>query len=51
MLEKVNLKKKIKKSDYEEQFPKLLEKLGALQRELRDAEIPVIILFEGFRGS
>lgn len=51
MLEKVNLKKKIKKSEYEEKFAKLSEKLGALQRKLRDEKVPVIILFEGFRGS
>ncbi len=51
MLEKINLKGKIKKDAYEKQFTKLSENLGALQRELRDADVPVIILFEGFRGS
>ena len=51
MLEKIDLKKKITKKQYDEDFDKLSEKLGALQRQIRDAKIPVVILFEGFRGS
>ena len=51
MLDKVDLKKKISKSNYEKKFDKLSIKLGALQRQIRDAGVPVIVVFEGFRGS
>lgn len=51
MLEKINLKRKMSKKDYEKKFADLSVQVGALQRALRDAQIPVIIVFEGFRGT
>ena len=51
MLNNVDLSLTIDKDDYEEQFEIYADKLGYLQRKLRDLEIPVIILFEGWHGS
>jgi len=51
MLGKVDLKRKISKSTYGKKLDKLSVKLGALQRQIRDAGIPVIVVFEGFRGT
>ena len=51
MLDKIDLKTKVGKNTYNKEFAKLAVKAGALQRQLRDAKIPVIILFEGFRGT
>lgn len=51
MLEKTDSKKKVTKEAYDKKFDKLAIKLGALQRELKEAGVPVIVLFEGFRGS
>ncbi len=51
MLEKIDLEKKVSKGSYEKRLSKQFLRLGALQRELRDAGLPVIVVFEGFRGS
>jgi AMP-polyphosphate phosphotransferase len=51
VLEKIDLKIKMSKKDYEKSFDDLAIKVGALQRSIRDAEIPVVIVFEGFRGA
>lgn len=51
MLNNVDLSLTVDKDDYEEQFEIYADKLGSLQRKLRDMEIPVIILFEGWHGS
>lgn len=51
MLEKINLKKKISKKEYKKIFPSLRMKLYALQKASWDAEIPVIILFEGWDAA
>jgi polyphosphate kinase 2 (PPK2 family) len=51
MLEKINLKKKISKKEYKRIFPRLRMKLYALQKASWDAEIPVIILFEGWDAA
>ena len=51
MLNSVDLSLTVDKDDYEEQFEIYADKLGYLQRKLRDLEIPVIILFEGWHGS
>lgn len=51
MLEKIDLKKTVSKSTYDKKFDKLVLQVGALQRQLRDTGVPVIILFEGFRGT
>ena len=51
MLEKIDLKKKISKKEYKKTFPRLRMKLYALQKASWDAEIPVIILFEGWDAA
>lgn len=51
MLEKIDLKKKISKKRYKRIFPRLRLKLYALQKASWDAEIPVIILFEGWDAA
>ena len=51
MLEKIDLKQKMSKKQYEKVFDELSLKVGALQRDMRDAQIPVVIVFEGFRGT
>jgi polyphosphate kinase 2 (PPK2 family) len=51
MLEKIDLKKKISKKEYKRIFPRLRTKLYALQKASWDAEIPVIILFEGWDAA
>ena len=51
MLEKIDLNKKISKKEYKNVFPRLRMKLYALQKASWDAEIPVIILFEGWDAA
>lgn len=51
MLDKIDLKTKISKEDYTASMEEKINRLGYLQRALRDAKIPVIILFEGFRAT
>lgn len=51
MLDKIDLKTKISKGRYTELMEEEENRLGFLQRSIRDAKIPVIILFEGFRAS
>ena len=51
MLEKIDLNKKISKKEYKKIFPRLRLKLYALQKASWDAEIPVIILFEGWDAA
>ena len=51
MLDKIDLKTKLSKEEYNEKIGDEENRLGFLQRSIRDAKIPVIILFEGFRGS
>ena len=51
MLEKIDLNKKISKKQYKKIFPRLRMKLYALQKASWDAEIPVIILFEGWDAA
>ena len=51
MLNNVDLSLKADKDDYEKLFEIYADKLGYLQRKLRDLEIPVIVLFEGWHGS
>ena len=51
MLEKIDLNKKISKKEYKKVFPRLRMKLYALQKASWDAEIPVIILFEGWDAA
>ena len=49
MLNQIDLSKKTPKGTYAKQFDKKSAELGYLGRALRDAKVPVIILFEGFR--
>jgi len=51
MLEKVDLSKEIKKSDYKELIEPLSLKVGELQREIRQLGIPVIIVFQGWDAA
>ena len=51
MLEKIDLQKRMSKKDYAKKFEELSVKVGALQRDIRDAGIPVLVVFEGFRGT
>ena len=47
----IDLKTKLSKEEYNERIGDEENRLGFLQRAIRDARIPVIILFEGFRAS
>ncbi len=51
MLETVDLSQKLPKEDYKEWLPRLKEDLRVLQRQVREAGIPVVILFEGWDAS
>ncbi len=51
MLEKIDLNKTMSKQEYRESLPKLEAELGRLQRECKDLDIPVIVVFEGFGAS
>lgn len=51
MLEKVDLTKKMSKEDFKQKIPELERKIGRLQRQCRDLNIPVMIVFEGFGAS
>ena len=51
MLEKIDLKQKLKKDEYDKKMDQYGDLLGKLQRECREAKIPVIILVEGWRGA
>ncbi len=51
MLEKIDLSRKLEKEEFKKIAPLLQERLGDLQRKARDANIPVLILFEGWEAS
>ena len=51
MLEKIDLSKKMDKDTYKQVIREQSEKLGLLQRELREAGIPVMIVFEGMGAA
>ncbi|MGC6177315.1 polyphosphate:AMP phosphotransferase [Lacrimispora sp. 38-1] len=51
MLEKIDLSKKIHKETYKKTEKEQSEKLGALQRQCKEAGIPVMIVFEGMGAS
>jgi polyphosphate:AMP phosphotransferase len=51
MLEKIDLSRKLDKDEYRKIAPALRDRLGALQRLARGAEMPVIIIFEGWEAS
>lgn len=51
MLEAVDLDKAVSKEAFRSEFPPLQQRLFELQRELRDAGIPLLVLFEGWAGA
>lgn len=51
MLEKIDLSKKVDKKTYRRVMDEAEEKLGRLQRECKDAGIPVILVFEGMGAA
>lgn len=51
MLEKIDLTKKIEKTEYKGIITDLELKLAELQREAKDLKIPVIIVFEGWDAA
>lgn len=51
MLETVNLSHSISKKEFQEKITVLREKLRLLQYECKKAEIPIVILFEGWDAS
>lgn len=51
MLEKIDLSKKVDKKTYRKVMDEAEEKLGLLQRECKDAGIPVILVFEGMGAA
>ena len=51
MLDKIDLSKKISKSDYKPIITDLERRIGELQRQAKDSEIPIIILFEGWDAA
>lgn len=51
MLEKIDLSRKIGKAEYKEAMSELELKLSALQREIIQLKIPVIVVFEGWDAA
>ena len=51
MLEKIDLGKKVDKKTYRKVMDEAEEKLGLLQRECKEAGIPVILVFEGMGAA
>lgn len=51
MLEKIDLSKKMDKETYKQVIGEEGEKLGLLQRQLKEAGIPVMVVFEGMGAS
>ena len=51
MLEKIDLSKKISKKEFKQRMPTLRNHLYALQKASWDANIPVVILFEGWDAA
>jgi AMP-polyphosphate phosphotransferase len=51
MLDDLDLDRRLAPERYRETFPELKESLRKLQYELRDAEIPTVLVFEGWGAS
>lgn len=51
MLEKIDLSKKMEKKEFKEAIEAESLRLGKLQRECKELNIPVIIVFEGFGAA
>lgn len=51
MLEAVDLAGKMSRARYQKAFPPLQERLRQLQYQLKDAEVPTVVVFEGWDAS
>lgn len=51
MLEKIDLDKKISKKEYETLMEELAPKLARLQRDCKTAQIPIMVVFEGWGAA
>lgn len=51
MLENIDLTAKLRKSDYKRRRPQLQQRLYALQRACQQADIPVIVVLEGWAAA
>ncbi len=51
MLDKIDMSRDVKKKELNQIMESLGERLGAAQRKVREQKRPVIIVFEGWRGS
>ena len=51
MLEKVDLERKVSKREYKNAVKTLKEQLTALDGPMKEADLPVIIIFEGWPGA
>jgi polyphosphate kinase 2 (PPK2 family) len=51
VLEEVDLDRSLSKAEYQRVFPNLQERLRQLQYELLEAEIPTVVVFEGWDAS
>ena len=51
MLETLDLSRRLERDAYKQVFPRLQERLRQLQYLLKDAEIPTIVLFEGWDAA
>lgn len=51
MLEMIDLNKRLSKEEYKEKRDALGQKINELQRKLREAKIPTIVVFEGLEAA
>ena len=51
MLDKIDMKKKAVRQDYDDRMAHLEIRMGELQRKSRELGIPIMIIFEGFEAS
>lgn len=51
MLDKVNLKKMVTKEEYKQEAEQLKKQLSALQQEMKQEKLPVILIFEGWGAA
>lgn len=51
MLEKIDLSKKLTKKEYSILMDELTPKLALLQRQCKDANVPIMVIFEGWGAS
>lgn len=51
MLEQMDLRRKLSREEYKKQFPELQQKLMEMQKQLWDAGVPMIVVFEGWDAA